>query len=174
MGNGGGKTTLASRLARLKGVPHIELDALNWEPGWQEAPLEVFRERVGGAVASEEWVVDGNYSKARDLIWPRAETVIWLDYPLRIVAWRTLARALRRIRSGEELWGTGNRETIRNIFFSRDSVLWWKIKSHHRRRKDYARLLADEWPQLDVVRLRSPVETEGWFRSLAAATDPDT
>jgi adenylate kinase family enzyme len=78
---GSGKTTVARRTAEALGVPHIELDALHWEPDWEEAPLEVFRERVSDAIQGERWVVDGNYSKVRDMVWGRADTVLWLDYP---------------------------------------------------------------------------------------------
>lgn len=165
IGSGGGKTQLAARLAGLLQVPHIELDALQWEPGWAEADLDLFRERVKAAIECEHWVIDGNYSKARDLIWPRAETIVWLDYPLRVVIWRTLTRAIRRIRTRQELWGTGNRETVVNIFFSKDSVLWWKLKSHRRRRRTFAQLFSGEWSHLQLIRLRSPKETEEWLVS---------
>ena len=84
-----GKTTLARALAALLGVPHVELDALHWEPNWTEAPDEMLRERVARD-RRRRWVVDGNYSKVRDLVWERVEAVVWLDLPLRTVLWRTL------------------------------------------------------------------------------------
>ncbi len=77
---GSGKTTLARRLSDRLDIPHVELDALFWGPGWTETPDDVFRERVRQALAGERWVVDGNYSRIRDIIWPRADTIIWLDY----------------------------------------------------------------------------------------------
>ncbi len=69
--SGTGKTMLASRVARRLGIPHVELDALYWEPGWSEVSTPVFRERAGQALQGDAWVVDGNYSKVRDLVWPR-------------------------------------------------------------------------------------------------------
>jgi hypothetical protein len=76
-----GKSTLAERLANKLEHDFIELDALHWEPGWKDAPLDVFRERVETATRARAWVVAGNYSSARDIVWSRAEAVVWLDYP---------------------------------------------------------------------------------------------
>lgn len=68
---GSGKSTLARTLAQRLNVPHVELDALHWEPNWRQAAPPVFRERTAHALAGEGWVVDGNYSVVRDLTWSR-------------------------------------------------------------------------------------------------------
>ena len=108
-----GKTTFARALAGHLDVPCVELDALHWEAAWTEAPEPVMRQRVTDATVGEAWVVDGNYSAVRDIVWGRAQAVVWLDFPLRTVLWRYAARTQRRIRTGEELWpGTGNRERL--------------------------------------------------------------
>jgi hypothetical protein len=78
---GSGKTTFARGVADSIGAPCVELDALHWEPGWQAAPPETFLARVAAATAGERWVADGNYSRAQGLLWPRAEAIVWLDYP---------------------------------------------------------------------------------------------
>src|SRR5215813_3241988 len=85
---GSGKTTLASQLAKRLALSQVELDALYWNPQWTPASPEVFRERVSAALSGERWVVDGNYQLVRDLIWQRADTLIWLDYPLPLALWR--------------------------------------------------------------------------------------
>ncbi len=108
--SGSGKTTFGRALAGRLGVPYIELDALSWEADWVAAPTPVLRERVTAAVAGETWVIDGNYSAMRDLVWGRADTVIWLDLPFRVVMWRVVARTVRRLARGEVLWN-GNRES---------------------------------------------------------------
>src|SRR5687768_11356647 len=94
---GSGKSTLAEKLAARCGLHYIELDALHWEPNWQEAPLEVFRPRVEQALqGSDRWIVAGNYHIVRDLVWPRAEAVIWLDYSIWRVLWQLTRRSLKR------------------------------------------------------------------------------
>jgi adenylate kinase family enzyme len=163
-----GKTTVARTLAGLFGVPHIELDALFWGPGWRPVPPDVFRDRVARAVAGERWVLDGGYSTVRDLTWSRVDTIVWLDYPLPLVLSRYLRRTVSRIRSGEEFWsGTGNRETLRHVF-ARDSLAWWIISTHRSRRRRMATALADR-PDIAAIRLRSPRETRRWLAGMAAA-----
>ncbi len=159
--SGSGKTTFAARLARLLAIPHIELDSLHWEPDWVEAPLEIFRGRVDRALSGERWVVDGNYSTVRDIVWSRADTVIWLDYALLRIFWRLTWRTLKRVLTRQELWNE-NRENWRNQF-SKDSIFLWVLTSRPRHHRDYPRLF-QEYSHLRVIRLYSPREAEEWLK----------
>lgn len=164
--SGAGKTTTASQIAHNFGIPHVELDALHWEPNWTESPLDIFRERVSQALSGDAWAVDGNYSKVRDLVWGRADTLVWLDYWLPVIMWRLARRTLQRIVAREELWG-GNRESLRMTLLSRDSILLWALQTYGRRKKEYPALLSQsEYSHLAVVHLRSPRATRDWLSSL--------
>ncbi len=162
---GSGKTTLARMLASRLHVPHIELDALHWEPGWTEPDLVVFRARVEQALQADGWVVDGNYNKVRDILWKRADTLVWLDYPMPLILWRLFWRTLRRALSRELLWNT-NRESLRTAFFSRQSLFVWAFTSRRSLRERYSQPLPPEYPHLHKVHLRSPRETDAWLRRL--------
>jgi adenylate kinase family enzyme len=165
---GSGKSTLARQLAKRLALSCVELDALYWESGWTPAPLEVFRERVNAALSGDRWVVDGNYHLVRDLVWLRADTLIWLDYSLSLVLWRLWWRTLWRITRQPELWN-GNRETWRGTFFSRDSLFIWVFKSYNKRRKEYPEVLATPaYTHLAVGRFRSPRNTQQWLSALQA------
>lgn len=120
--SGSGKTTLARQMSQRLAVPHIELDALHWEPNWTEATIDVFRSRVKTALSGDAWVVDGNYSKIRPLVWTRADTIVWLDYSFAIVMRQILQRTIRRVVLREECCN-GNRETFQKSFLSGDSVI---------------------------------------------------
>jgi adenylate kinase family enzyme len=164
-----GKTTFARELAQRLGVPHVELDALYWEPGWTGASDEVMRERVRATASSEAWVVDGNYAAVRDLVWSRAEAVVWLDYPLRTILWRYATRTRRRIREDEEIWpGTGNRERWSMHLLRRDGLLWWILTTFRRRRREYPLLLAERSAPV-AFRFRSPREANAWLASIGPA-----
>jgi adenylate kinase family enzyme len=56
---GSGKTHLACDISERLSVPHVELDALHWEPDWKEAPAEIFCERVSLALQGDAWVMRG-------------------------------------------------------------------------------------------------------------------
>ncbi len=167
---GGGKTTMARHLAGILHVPHVELDALHWtRPNWEPPPVEEFRERVFEATAGPAWVADGNYRRVRDIVWARAQTLIYLDYPLRLVMWRTFLRTLRRARSREPLWGT-QRESLRMAFASRDSLLLYIIRGSRRRRAERLNALS-VWASDGRVTLRftSPRDTETWLQEVEIA-----
>jgi adenylate kinase family enzyme len=163
---GSGKTTVAARLARHLDVPHVELDALIHGPNWIDVPPEVFRARTAAATAGDGWVVDGNYKDVRDLIWPRAEQMIWLDYPMQVplrrVTWRTLRRIIRR----EEIYN-GNRETFRNAIFNREGLILWIVKTHRKRRREFIDLFQKpENKHMNVHRFRSPHQTDAWLAAV--------
>ncbi len=162
---GSGKTTLARALATSWDRPHVELDALHWEPNWQAAPADVFRKRVAEALNGSHWVVDGNYTQVRDIVWARADTLIWLDYPLRVILTRLIRRTIRRVVTREELWN-GNRERWRDQL-SRDSIVLYALQTYRARRREYAQLIGHpEHAHLRTIRLRSPRLTEAWLRGL--------
>lgn len=161
-----GKSTLASQLAEKIGADYIDLDALHWEPNWVGASPEVFRERVKTAARSQGWVVAGNYHVVRDIVWQRAEVIIWLDYPFHIVFWRMLTRTIRRAVTQEELWN-GNRESFWTHLkiWSDDSLFHWLFKTYWRRKREYPILFAlPENSHLKVIHFKHPKETECWLR----------
>lgn len=163
--SGSGKTALARRLTERLGYPHIELDALNWNANWTNVPIETFRGRVVRALDADEWVVDGNYAKVRDIVWTRADTIVWLDYSLPLILWRLVRRTFGRVATGEELWA-GNRESVR-ILFSRDSIVLWALQTYRPLRRTYAAIPGNPtWAHLTLVRLRSPRECAAWLARL--------
>ena len=164
-----GKSTLASQLAQKIGGDFIELDALHWEPNWVEAPEEVFRKLVTTATSSQSWVVAGNYSAVRDIVWQHAEVIIWLDYPFHIVFWRLLVRTIRRAVYQEELWN-GNREKFwwHLKLWSEESLFHWLFKTYWRRKREYPALFAlSENTHLKVIHLKHPKEAESLLNNLS-------
>ena len=166
---GSGKTTLARRLSQLTGLPWTEADSVNWLPGWQQRPLVEQRARVEAVCAQDAWILDSAYTDWADLVLPRAQLVVGLDWP----RWRSLARLVRRtvtrILDRHEVCN-GNVETWRAAF-SRDSIVAWHFRSFAGKR---ARL--DAWeadPSAPpVLRFRRPRDLERWLAELEHRSGP--
>jgi adenylate kinase family enzyme len=156
-----GKSTLGRALGERLGVPYVELDALHHGPNWTEATAEELRAKVEPIVAQDGWVIDGGYTaKIGHLVFDRADTVVWLDLPMRVWLPRLLRRTVRRIRHNEELWN-GNRESWRGAFVGRDALIPFSLRSHFRRRREYPEELA----HLPVVRLRTQTAVDRFLES---------
>jgi len=142
--SGSGKSTLGRLLAARLGVPFVELDAIHHQTGWEPLPRDEFRRRVAEVVAGDGWVVDGNYSAVRDLVWARADTVVWFDLPRRTVMRQVVTRTVRRLVTREELWN-GNRETLRGLVAvaPEESIIRWSWTQHARYRAQFAAAAAD-------------------------------
>ena len=173
--SGSGKTTVGRAIADALGVAHIELDALYHRPNWQPTPDDEFRAKVTAALDAhpEGWVVDGNYRVIREITLPRADAIVRLRLPFRVVyprlVWRTVSRAWRR----QELWN-GNRESFRLSFTSRDSILLWGI-SHWRAHVRSLDAALREIPHTaPVIELRSSREVEAFVRGLSAPSPHQT
>ena len=168
-GTGSGKTTLARELAAALHVPHVELDSLYFGPEFSTAPLPLLRERTSAAIAGDRWVTDGNKRAVRDLVWPRADTIVWLDYPLALRLWRLAKRARRRtsVLKAQAAETGGQTGLARQVLAAARGVLT-ALRSHAGQRREYPRMFAEPANRhLAVVRLRSPRATRQW---LARAT----
>ena len=136
---GSGKTTLSKQLAEALHLERLELDSLQHQPNWVELEPALFRRRVADFVQKPRWVIDGNYTSigALDLIWERADRVVWLDLPQQITLRRLLWRSVRRAITREPLWN-GNREPFCPLFSpnpDKNFVLWaWRHRAGHPRR----------------------------------------
>jgi adenylate kinase family enzyme len=167
--SGSGKSTMARTLADLLDLPYLELDSVFHQPGWERKPDDEFRAEVSAFVAGDRWVVDGNYTShgVAQLVWPRADTIVWLDPPRRVVMGRIVRRTLRRVATRQHLWN-GNRETWSNLF-RRDpdkNIILWAWTRFRPVRERYETVLEDgSWDHLTVVRLRRRREVRA-FREL--------
>lgn len=170
--SGSGKTSFGRWLGGQLALPFIDLDDVYWHPGWIESPMPEFRAAVDRITSGRQWVLTGNYSKARDLIWPHADTLIWLDLPLLRVLWRTTRRALRQARTGE-LICNGNRQTVAALVTGRDSLLGYTLRTYHSNRRTWPLALRlPEHAHAAVVRLRSPNQVAAWQASLQIGNTP--
>ena len=165
---GCGKSVLAERLAQKLGLDFIELDALFWKPGWVESDREEFLQKVDLATRSPAWALAGNYSYARDLVWPRAEVVVWLDYPFRLVFGWLVKRTLQRWLTREPLWGTNYERLFPQLkLWSKESLFYWQVHSYRKHKWLYPQLIASPaYSHLRFLQFKDPHDTQVWLDSL--------
>lgn len=160
------------QLAKALGCPRVELDELFWGPNWTPKPQDAFQRLTAAAAAEACWVVEGNHGRVRDLLWPRATTIIWLNYGFPTIFFRALRRTLMRNITGETLWH-GNRESLARSFFSRDSILVWVATTFWRRRREFNALRASgKYPRVSWVEFRRPSEATHYLRSVPVPANP--
>ncbi|WP_432941432.1 hypothetical protein ACQPXM_33600 [Kribbella sp. CA-253562] len=156
---GSGKSTVARALSERLDAPHIELDAIFWQPNWTKLDEDEFAARVAAATATGPWIADGNYSqRIRQITWPAADTIVWLDLPRPVIMWQLLRRTIHRTRTGTELWN-GNHERALKDQLSRDpakSILLWSWRTYTPTKREYAEAMNDpRYAQVTFVRLKS-------------------
>ena len=138
----------------------MEIDALFHGPGWTARPT--FVDDVAAVVAQDAWVLDSiGYESVRDLVWDRADTLVWLDLPRWQVMPRVVRRTARRALLRTELWN-GNRERLGG-WRDREHPIRLAWSEHKARRALVAERLADpRWAHLTVHHLRSARQARAW------------
>ncbi len=159
--SGSGKTTLARELAARARLPFHEMDALYHGPGW--VPRASFEADVAAIAAEPSWVFDSHgYSQVRDLVWGRADTVVWLSYSRAVVMSRVLRRSFDRAWNGTETFN-GNTEGFR-AWLDPEHPVQWAWTKYGERRDDILRRFADpRYAGLTTVRLRDPAAACRWL-----------
>ncbi len=160
---GSGKSTLGRRISDITGIPYTEADSLTWEPNWVQVSKEIQRERITELCACDEWVLDSAYGTWKDIVFPRADLIVGLDYPRWISLSRLLRRTVARVRD-RKLVCNGNVETLRQAL-SRDSILLWHFRSFKRKRAQI-RAWQSEFGERRVIVFKHPQEAEAWLATL--------
>lgn len=160
---GSGKSRIARRLSEKLKLKLVLVDDICFDADWVEALKEVQRERIAPVLAQDEWILDSAYGKWLDLVLPRAELIIGLDYPLWISLPRLWVRTARRVITQEPCCN-GNRESLRKTL-SRDSIIVWQFRSFRSKHDRILRFKAER-PEGSVLIFTHPRQFEDWFRHL--------
>ena len=168
---GSGKSIAAKRVAAQTGLPLTLVDELTWQPGWVPVAEDRQREMFKRVVAMDSWILDTAYGAWLDVVLPRVELIVALDYP----RWFSLQRLVRRTLTrsiDKRLVCNGNTESLRGLY-GRDSILRWHFRSFARKRERIRQWAEDPDgpPVLIVKRAR---ELEGWMGRFTRLTRPDT
>jgi hypothetical protein len=158
--SGSGKSTLAAALADRLGLPYVATEQMFWTEDWRPTPPAKVRASIGEVVARDRWVTDGNFDSDRDLLWARAELLVWLDLPLAVVVTSVVRRNLGWWWRRTPVWG-GQRMTLAKAIGGVRHVL----RSHRLKHSLYPEWLADFEPT-PVMRMRTRSELARWTGAL--------
>ena len=168
---GCGKTYVAQMLAAKLGLAYISSDAITIGPNWRTVPHEERVGQIDEATSAGAWTFDGNLAARHPddrIVLDRFDTMVWLDLPRWQVWSQLIRRTLARIFLRQELWH-GNKESVR-MAFSRDSVVWWSIKTFSSRRRAYGTMFEDAtYSDRTLIRLYSRREVDRWLARIAPA-----
>ncbi len=142
----------------------VLVDELTWLPGWVPVPEEQQRRELAEIVAGDRWVLDSAYGAWLDVVLPRADLVVGLDYPRWLSFQRLVRRSLMRIVDQRPVCN-GNTESLR-LLLQRDSILVWHFRSFTRKRtRMRAWAAASDGPP--VLLFARPRALEAWLRSVS-------
>ena len=156
--SGSGKSTFSRQLAGLLNLPCYEMDRMYWKANWRAASDDELNNELRNVVCQQKWILDGNYTLTLPLKWEQVQLVIWLDMSFLRTVLRVTKRTIGRSLTGQEIWPeTGNRESLRTSFFSKDSVIWWAISTYRKNRRTYSDIMdGPDYPHIEFLRLKSP------------------
>ncbi|MCT8137185.1 topology modulation protein [Anaerobacillus sp. CMMVII] len=94
---GAGKSTLAREISSTLGIDVYHLDCLYWRPGWVESPIEEFRSAQQEIIAKDKWIIEGNYGSTFMVRSERADTMVYIEFPLYVCFYRVVKRWLTNL-----------------------------------------------------------------------------
>ena len=165
---GSGKSTLAKAVSNSTGLPLIDVDEIAWLPGWAEPPVAEQEARIDQLTSQPGWVIDSDYRRFRNIIDPRTDLIVCLDYPRWLSLGRLLVRCIKRSTLGKTCCN-GNKESMRRLLTS-ESIILWHFKSFNSKRRRM-----QEWqssPNHEVLVFQWPKQAERWLSTLTPAGAP--
>ena len=95
---GAGKSTFARKLRARTGLPLYYLDMLWHRPDRTNVSRQAFDAALSAILATDRWIIDGNYQRTLEMRLQACNAVFFLDYPLPLC----LAGAQERIGTKRE------------------------------------------------------------------------
>ena len=161
-----GKSTLGDQISQQTGMDHLELDTLYWRPGWKHITNSDLQSKVREVSERKQWIISGNYSQVREILWSKATDLIWLDLSLPLVLYRALTRTITRLITQEYVCN-GNRENTRSLL-SFDGIPFWVLRTHFKYRYRYEELInSDSYTHLRIHRLYDPQEIPSFLKKIS-------
>jgi len=159
---GGGKSTLARRLAELTGLPLHPLDKIQYRAGGDEVAHEEYLKVHADLLNQNEWIIDGFGSVAS--AWERfskADTLVYIDLPLVTHHWWVTKRLVLGLFVTPEGWPKNS--PIWSSTMASYRVLWL---CHREMTPRYRQLVIDASASKRVHHVKSPAEMKAFLDAI--------
>ena len=164
---GSGKSTLAGKLGEVTGLPVVHMDKIHWKSGWVPRSEEEKLEMTRAAMAEDEWIFEGGFSRTWDERATRADTLIWLDVGLARRLWRVTYRFFR-------YFGQSRPDLPEGCEEGNWSEMWefyqWIWNTRNSARNKMKQLIEKHEHDLDVLIMSCIPEVEAYLEGLRART----
>ena len=166
--SGSGKSTLAHKISDILSIPYIEMDRIFWKPNWTESKKEEFLSNLENSLSSNSWVLDGNYTSSIPVKWKDVQLIVWIDLPFSVTIFQAVKRAVKRSICKTEIWpNTGNTESFKRSFLSKNSILLWTIQTYPKVKKRFESYMRDDtFSHIKFIRLKSKKEVADFLDHL--------
>lgn len=161
--SGVGKSTFSRELGEILNLQVVHLDSLFWKPDWVESTLEEFTKAQQQIVTQNQWIIEGNYNNTFEIRAAHADTIIYLELPLRVCLYRVVKRWLMNIGKTRPDMTVGCVEKLDWPFIK------FIITTYHRRKKnmdDRIEAFQRVGKAKKVVKLRSKKEIQSYLESV--------
>ena len=159
---GGGKSTLARRLAELTHLPLHPVDMMQWKADGAAVPHDAYLRAHADLLQQDAWIIDG--FGCIETAWQRftrADTLVYVDLPLIMHYWWVTKRLIKALWKAPEGWPD-------------DSPLWSSTLAgyrviplcHRKLTPRYRQLVADAAGSKRVHHLRSPAEMTAFLKEV--------
>jgi adenylate kinase family enzyme len=164
---GGGKSTLAKRLAQLTGLRLYPLDLIQFRAGGVPILHEDYLKEHAEILRRETWIIDGFGCLAS--AWERfsaADTLVYVDLPLIVHYWWVTKRHVKGLCMAPEGWPE-------NSPLWRSTINCYRIvgRCHRRLTPKYRQLVAETAASKQVHHLRSPAQMRFFLEAVKADND---
>ena len=160
---GGGKSTLARRLADLTGLPLYPLDKIQFRAGGDQVPHAEYLKLHAELLQRDRWVIDGFGCLVS--AWERfaaADTLVYIDLPLLTHSRWVTKRFVKSLVRAPEGWPENSPMWSSTLNSYR--VLW---SCHRRLTPKYRQLVADASASKRVHHLKSPAQMQAFLQAVA-------
>lgn len=159
---GSGKSTLARRIGQITGLPVIHIDQIHWQSGWVERDKSAKLELATAAENQPRWVFEGGFSTSYENRLNRADTLLVLEFPLSIRAWRVFKRTLQHYGKTRPDLPDGCPERFSWEFWK------WIWDTRHSGLQQNRRLIEKAGSVKQVIVLKSASDVQAYLRTLDA------